>query len=72
MVWLPTGATLREFQRLEREAQEVAYTHDEYCQLVFNAAVKLASGEWTVDQTKSPYGRHSERADDWLDALNNK
>lgn len=45
---IPTGAMLREFQRLEREAGEVSLSRDEYYQLVFNAAVKLASGEWTV------------------------
>ena len=38
--------TMTEFKRLYKEAGEVAYTHDEFLRLIFNAAVKLHSGEW--------------------------
>jgi hypothetical protein len=35
-----------EFERLWREAEAVALSHDEFLELIFNAAVKLNSGEW--------------------------
>lgn len=39
---IPTGDTLKEFDRLEREAREVAYSRNEYLQLLFAAAVNLS------------------------------
>lgn len=44
---IPDAATLAEFKRLTREASEIA-SGDEYHQLVFSAAVKLATGEWSA------------------------
>lgn len=39
--------TLREFDRLYKEAKETALNRDEFLTMIFAAAVKLNSGEWT-------------------------
>lgn len=37
-----TDEQLKEFRRLYREAGEVAYSHDEFLRLIFEAAVALS------------------------------
>lgn len=44
--WAMNPEVFAEFKRLFREAGEIAYSHDEFLRLVFNAAIKLANGEW--------------------------
>jgi hypothetical protein len=45
---IPSPAMLAEFKRLYHEAGDVAYHHDEFLQLIFEAATKLADGSWSV------------------------
>jgi hypothetical protein len=45
---IPSPAMLAEFKRLYREAEDVAYSHNEFLQLIFEAATKLADGSWRV------------------------
>lgn len=44
--------TKREFKRLYDEANAVALSHDEFLELIFNAAVKLNSSEWKAPDAK--------------------
>ena len=39
-----------EFKRLWKEAEQCSLSHEEFLELVFNAAVKLHTGEWKPAQ----------------------
>lgn len=48
-------ATLQEFDRLYREAEDVALSWDEFLDLIFQAAVNLSTGTWKVPQITNCY-----------------